>query len=201
MQKSEFLNPENWYGSYYELAIEYPKGDHLKSLNALNSIWQNDKIVGPWSKKDAFGSTSQLVEYIHSDKLNQYYGWVQFDTYKPIGCLTLTVLEADNDGSDWICFCIPTGMLELAFEVEYPLLLNTNPWLHTIDQFFLQCAIVINEISPFDLAIIGEAVSGFVHSSKITPDILQNGGYILSKELVNTLEMDLAPTVLSKHLR
>lgn len=201
MNESDFLNPENWYGSHYELAIEYPKGNDTELLEAINSVWHQPELTGPWREKEGWGKDAQPVDDLETEDSNHCYGLIELEKSMVIGCLSLTVRESGNDGSDWLCLCIPTGMLELVFEVEYPIVRNRNPWLDIVDRFFLRCAIVVNNVSSFDLAIVGEEVSGYVNRKEVTPEIVKRGGYVLSKRLVDTLGMDLMSVALSDQLR
>ena len=46
-----------------------------------------------------------------------------------LGCVTHVVRE--TDGSDWLGLCVPTGMLELVYDVAYPLYFESNLWMGT----------------------------------------------------------------------
>lgn len=200
MNRNEFLNIENWYGSYYELAIEYhPKGNNKTLIDAINAIWQLTELTGPWREKEMFGEKPQKIELVDQGT-NDLFGLVTFKGVRPIGCCNFTIRESFADGADWLCFSVPTSMLELAFDVKYPLFDDENPWLKSIDRFFLKCAKTINDVSPFYLAIIGEDASGYTTSNEITPEIASRGGFILSEHILNSWDTKVNFETLSENL-
>ena len=67
------------------------------------------------------------------------------------------------------------------------LLSSTNPWLSEIDHVFITIAEKIYALSPFNLAIIGEEVSGYRHAQTITVGDLVRGGYLVPPVLVQHL--------------
>ena len=50
MERSDYVEPRNWYGSFYELAIEYhPVGDDPWLLKAITSAWATPYLTEAWS--------------------------------------------------------------------------------------------------------------------------------------------------------
>ena len=200
MQKEAFLAQENWYGSHYELAIEYyPAANNQSLLKAIQAIWQFPRLSGPWFEKTSFGGPPDMLQTLESEGGLVLYGLLEVDKSQQIGCLISMVRE--QDGSDWLDFCIPTGMLELAFNVIYPLLVDDNPWIPRVDQILLDIAETVYQSSPFNLAIIGEEVSGYVTANDITRDDLERGGYIVPQELLRRLKPDRPSVTLNDNLQ
>ncbi|GCE23238.1 hypothetical protein [Dictyobacter kobayashii] len=204
MDKEAFLNQENWLGSYYELAIEYaPPHNDERLLKAIYTLWNHHTMEGPVKRSyqeedvDHF-SLMPLPLSLEPDENHRLHGKIKLTNGKDVGCLSLIIRE--ENGSDWLDLSIPTGMLELAYHVEYPLLLPTNPWLSDIEHIFITIAEKIYEVAPFDLAIIGEEVSGITYSHTITVDDLVCGGYLVPSELFQQFRLHIPSVNLSTGL-
>jgi hypothetical protein len=183
LQKESFLEQENWHGSYYELAIEYcPVGDDQQLLKAVQAFSEIPCLTSLWFERTSFGGPPDMLQSLERFGGPTLYGLLEVDQSQRIGCLLKIIRE--QDGSDWLDFSIPTGMLELVFDVDYPLLVGNNPWIPQVDQILLDIAEAVYQSSPFNLAIIGEEVSGFVTANKITPDYLERGGYIVPQDIM-----------------
>jgi hypothetical protein len=184
-----FLDRENWLGSFYELAIEYsPPREDERLLKAIHALWSCQQLEGPVDGpygEQHVKQGSRLPLSLEPEDYHNLYGKIKLAEGNTVGCLSVTVRE--KGGSDWLDLCIPTGMLGLAYQVEYPLFPSTNPWLSEIDHVFMTIAEKIYACSPFNLAIIGEEVSGYRYAQTITVDDLVRGGYLVPPELVQNL--------------
>jgi len=200
LQKETFLAQENWYGSYYELAIEYyPVGNDESLLKAVQAIWESPYLSGPWFEETSFGNSADMLQSLENEGGHLLYGLLQVEKNIEVGCLICLVRE--EEGSDWLDFCIPTGMLELVFNVEYPLLIDNNPWMLGVDQILLDIAKKAYRRSPFELAIIGEEVSGYVVANDITLEYLEQGGYIVPQKLLQRLRPTCPSVTLDENLQ
>jgi len=89
----------------------------------------------------------------------------------------------EEDGSDWLDLCIPTGMLQLRFPVEYPLETHSNPWIHRLDDLYVAIASDVYSAAGFSLGLIGEEVSGELSSATLTSAEWERGPLLLSESL------------------
>lgn len=86
-------------------------------------------------------------------------------------------------GSDWIDLCIPTSALE-PFGLAYPLVSETPcALINAIDLALLNIAVDIFAGAPFEIALIGEEVSGMWSSATVTRQDLAQGGFLLPEKL------------------
>lgn len=205
MNHSSFVAHENWWGSFYELSMEYyPAGNDARLLAAMRALWSTPLLHGPLAGPS--GEPDQAQQPVPAPvsigaelgDLNRLYGVLALPGQRPLGCLSLTVRE--EQGSDWLDFCLPMGMLELAFPVVYPLLAPTNPWLAEIDRVFLTLAEAVHAAQPFDLALVGEEVSGDAYASQITAADVAKGGYLIPAGLMQRLQPDVPSVMLPSGL-
>ncbi len=190
MRHSDYIYPENWLGSFYELAIEYhPVGDDRRLLAGIRAAWASPYLSG--SRPAPYGPEQPEPESdsLEPDGLNSRYGVLRVTERISVGCMTLTIREtlSGREGSDWLDICIPTGMLRLAFPVRYPLLREENPWLTGVDTVLLGVADAVYRSSAFDLAIIGEEASGVLKASEVTREHLTRGGLLVPPHLSRLL--------------
>ena len=203
MKRSDYIAPENWYGSFYELAIEYvPQGDDERLRKAIAALWDMPSLVGPWRERQQFGQSPSRTDGLEFDESSRLYGVLELSNHQSLGCLSVTVREDSGpDCSDWLDFCIPTGMLELVFHVSYPLHSEENPWMQRIDTFLLSLAERVYQASPFELANIGEEVSGRPRRCELTESLLSLGGILLPLEFAKQFEANTTAVALPSGLR
>ncbi len=191
MDRETYVTQENWYGSYYELAIVLNNSpDNARLRQALTVIWNCSDLHGPWFEREDYSMPTTAIPELMADiePLKLLYGLITIpQTGTTLGCLSVVVRE--DKGSDWLDLCIPTGMLGLEFPIQYPILRDNNLWLKEIDDVFLRVADEVYRRVPFDLALIGEEVSGLVDKAEVFSNVglLKDGGYLLSPALFSQL--------------
>jgi len=184
MDERVFRTVENWHGSYYELCIELgPAGDDPRLLNALRCLWSRPELHGSWTDRDSYGSDVSDFQVTDGCVVPQFGVLTIGDSQ--LGCVTHIVRE--TDGSDWLDLCVPTGMLELAYDVSYPLDLDSNPWIKTLNAVFTALATTVFQHCPFRLAIIGEEASGVTDADSITFEDLRRGLFVMTDATIDTL--------------
>lgn len=165
MDTSIFQHSKNWSGTYYELALELgPTGDDDRLLSALRFLWQQPQLRGPWACREDFGKPAAPLS-ITSRMWPSHYGIMQLEGGKELGCMTGVIRE--EDGSDWLDLCIPTNMLELVFDVAYPLEVEFNAWKAGVDKVFTDIAAAVFADCPFLVGLVGEEVSGNTDSMMV----------------------------------
>lgn len=193
MEQAEFLCEENWWGSFYELALELgPTGDDAMATRALDELWRQPELRGPWRELADFSSepdpTLLAPEEVRS------YGVLAFDSNTELGFMSHIVRI--EGGSDWLDLSIPTGMLELKFPVTYPLDLATNTWLCELDRLLVRIAARIYEVAPFRLGLLGEEASGSGSAAKLTAADCEHGGFVVPETLWHKLAPKRVPDLI-----
>lgn len=193
MRNSDYIEPENWLGSFYELAMEYhPVGNDQRLLEGIRAAWASPYLSGPWSGHYELEQPGYVADLLQPQGLNGLYGLLKITEQGSVGCTTLTVRETlgGGEGSDWLDICIPTGMLSLVFPVRYPLEREHNPWLYQVDTVLRSIADAVYAKSAFDLAVIGEEASGTVRAIEVTREHLVRGGLLVPPSLGDRLGPD-----------
>ena len=186
MEHATFIKAENWHGSYYELCIELGASGHdHRLLAALQRLWSFPTLGGPWREHDEFGADPYEVTI--AGVSDRFYGTLAIPDADTVGCLTCVVREPD--GSVWLDLCIPTGMLELVYDVQYPLYFESNPWIPPLNSLFVDIANHFHAEIGFRLAIIGEESSGLTDADSITKPDLDRGLFLLPETLATSLSV------------
>jgi hypothetical protein len=180
MNRDFFTRKENWFGSFYELAIELQTShDDVYLEKALAALWKHPYLIGPWVDIKKFGLSPDVIRVSNFNDGTENFSFLRLygvlslpELGEQIGCLSIVVRE--TDGSDWLDFCVPTGMLESILPVEHPLPTDNYPLVKVVDQYFLQMADMIYKQTPYDLALIGNEVSGIVNKDAIVSGGLES---------------------------
>jgi hypothetical protein len=180
LDRGIFTKPENWHGYYCELALELGSaGDDGRLALALAALWCHPALRGPWRERERFGQTAEAPDAAESS--HHLYGVAALDEETDLPCVSHVIRE--EAGSDWLTLCVPTGMLELCFPVQYSLDVETNPWLRRLNQFFAKIGGDVYRAVPFQLGVIGVEVSGVVYSATITSDQCEGLPLLLPESL------------------
>ncbi|MTH55344.1 hypothetical protein GKZ89_18275 [Bacillus mangrovi] len=201
MNYSEFTNSNNWIGGFYELRIEFhPVGDNKRVNDALIALHTIKFFNGLWKERQDFQSNSISLPIIMDDEsADQFYGTLNLTDGTTLPCL-ISLIRIEGE-SDWLDLSIPQASLELFYPYEYPLTKELNPWLTKIEDMFLRIAEIIYNHSPFELAMIGEEVSGDTNQNEITIEDLEKITCILPISLQKRLGVQGKGEELSKQLR
>lgn len=178
---------ESWYGSYYELAIEValaPMDERLRK--AVDRLWSCDALVaGPWPNRADTGHVL-MPPVPAAEEMVASYGLLRIPELGVVRCVGWTIRDVGS-GSDWIDLCIPTSALE-PFGLRYPLVSETPcALIDRIDRALLQVAMHVYAGVGFELAMIGEEMSGMWSSETITDADLSQGGFVLPQPLARRL--------------
>lgn len=170
LQYSEYNNPNNWIGGFYELSIEfYPVGDNERLNQALIGLQSFKSFKGMWKERQDFqGDSISLPINIDDDSVIKFYGALIMNDGNTLPCL-ISITRIDG-GSDWLDISIPQASFEKFYPYEYPLTKELNPWLVKVDEIFISLAETIFHHSPFELAMIGDEISGSTNQGQISFD-------------------------------
>lgn len=178
-----YAAPESWFGSYYELAIEVSTAPADERLRAsVEQLWSCSAIVaGPWLDNDVTCDVA-IPRLPAAEEMAASYGILRIPDLGDVRCVSWVIREV-GCASDWIDLCIPTSALE-PFGLVYPLVSETPCRLiSAIDLALLKIAVSVFAGAPFELALIGEEVSGMWSSATVTPHDLTQGGFLLPEKL------------------
>lgn len=203
MKYTDYTNPEKWIGGFYELSIEYhPFGDNKKLNDALESMYKCDFFNGMWiEKSDYFKSPVPLPLPINveEESVNLFYGTLSLTEDNKLPCV-ISVIRISGE-SDWLDISIPQAILGEKFHYKYPLTKELNPWLSKIVEMYAKLAESIFKSSPFNIAIIGEEISGYTNEANITINDLENVTLIMPSQLQTKLGLKRIGKELSNNLR
>lgn len=202
MKFDEFINKETWSGGYYELSIEYnPSGDDKRLNDALSALHMFKFFKGIWKEKVDYQNKSISLPILIAERLSveQYYGTLICKTDTILPCV-ISIIRIEEE-SDWLDIGIPITALENQYKIEYPLDKEKNPWLNDIEVIFIAISELIYNRAPFNLAMIGEEVSGYINHDDITMDAVNNITCILPIHLQNKLGIQSKGFEITNELR
>ncbi|MFD6211461.1 hypothetical protein [Peribacillus sp. NPDC060253] len=196
-----FYSPENWIGGFYELSIEYhPFGDNKRVNEALTALSKSNFFSEIWEDKKEYQKNSVSLPFnIEENSVNQFYGILYLPNSNELPCV-ITVTRVNGE-SDCLEIAIPQAALELKYKYKYPLIIELNPWLKKIDELYTKLAETIYCHAPFDLAMLGEEISGYTNQEDITYEVMQNMTFILPSRLQERLGLQGHGKKLSNQLR
>lgn len=200
MKYSEYIDDANWIGGYYELSIEFHPSGKVKRINeALGTLEKSQFFKGMWREQSAYQKDPiSLPIAIEANSVTPLYGTLHISDETILPCL-ITITSVPGE-SDWLDISIPQASLERIYPINYPLIKELNGWLSEIDNMFVRIAEMIFEQSPFDLAFIGEEVSGATNLESISNEFIEKHTTILSTQLQERLQLQASGKKISNNL-
>ena len=177
----EFADAD-WRGSYYQLAIELSaEADDARLTAGLEALTGGfERCAGP------SGDDEEDVHARELELMRSLYGVLSLPEARRLGARALVLRE--RSGSDWLALCVPSGMMERAgYRLDDPI---SNGFLSALDRAFLGIADQVCAAAAFDLALVGEEVSGLLHARDFTwkPEAaawyLRRGGVLVRPSLL-----------------
>lgn len=197
---------ENWHGSSLQVAIDLGPRNDERLLHAFRAAWASPCLDGPLPSPGGDAAAALDGSLLEQEGSEHTYGTFELpDGGRRLGC---EVFAIRDEQSDWLEVAIPTGMLELAFPVEYPLVAAANPWITDVEASLVEVADAVYRAVPFDLATIGEEVSGLFYAGSVDPkfaltrdEVERGGGFLISPGMWQRLEPMAAHQSLASGLR
>lgn len=197
MKRAENVRDENWYGSFYEIALELgPTGNDALAMQALQALWSQPEVRGPWRERTDFDFQSDVSGITINDV--RLYGSLRINDDNEVGCMSHLIRE--ESGADWLDLSIPIGMLEDRFPVSYPLDVATNFWMSDFEERLVKIAAAIYRVAPFRLGLVGEEASGASSAAEITAEDCERGGVLVPLALWRKLAPKRQPVLLPEGL-
>ncbi len=165
----DFMFDDNWLGSYYELAIQIGRreddvaDERLRS--ALRAIWSDPTLDGCYPDR---WNPPERQEPVTPENLSlghgTVYGWARTALGRLV-CATHIIREDGDTGDDWLDLCLPTGALgRVESRMGYPIGgEESRAWREPPDKWFVGIARRVARDAGFQVAIIGEEVSGLAY--------------------------------------
>ncbi len=193
MDNCLYSNRDDWNGGFYELSIEYhPFGNDQRINEALTALHECSYIKS---------KSMSLPVQIEEGSVHTFYGSLSLSNSKGDELPIMITVVRVNGESDWLDIAIPQAAFEKKFRYKYPLTTELNPWLVKMNEVYVQLAETIYRNSPFDLAMIGEEISGCTNQADITYEVMQNLTCILPNQLIERLGLRGKGRELSNQLK
>ena len=184
---TSFTDRENWFGGWYELAIEIGGTSDERLQGALSALWRAAAIEGCYGHRDREPEEQDEVACTVSSLAE--FGFLRGTVILPTGhrvvCGCVAVRE--DGGSDWLDFYLPVGALERIDERFGSYLFDQTSgeavfaWRRTYDDWLADIGASVYQEVPFRLGLIGFETSGSVDARELngTPPEERWMGYLL----------------------
>lgn len=185
------IDPDSWLGSYMELAIEVSRAaDDERLRGALGALVRAPGLRGVWSSRASLGHERGALDSERAALASGPvgYGVLRLDEQREVVCVLCLVRE--RCGSDWLCLCLPTGALGRVHALTYPLSRSANPWMTRVEGRLETIGRHVHRAAPFELALIGEEVSGAAHAARLSCARLVGMTCLLPEALVTQLGLE-----------
>jgi hypothetical protein len=203
VDRATYCSPHTWHGSAFELGLEYrPTAEDQLFLRAAEQLWRYPGLTGPWPRREEYGNSIQITPDVPPrDSMLWLYGLLELKDGREAACSSFMLRQ--NDASDSLSLCLPSGMLGRLFPVSHnPMGVKGNPWLRDIEDLLADIAAWVYGAAPFELAVLGEEAAALgPDAAKLTRELLSHGGYILPDVLWRHLDPAVEARPLSHGLR
>lgn len=166
----QLRDPELWFGGDYELGLAMPLGslDIPTRLHLLRALWSEPHLTGVVCDKQELGDPWLPIDEALAGR-TRLYGCLRMGE-RLVGCYTQFL---DNDYEAWCLLCIPMGMVEQLYTVNYGEYEANAWWESELDAFLAQIAMRVYAQVPFELGILGhEASAELIYLDKLGPQFL-----------------------------
>ena len=184
-------DPENWYGGFYELAIELSDTGDAYLERMLANLWRTAGIEGCYRRRagarDAFDYAFDDAQCT-AEALDQHghlHGTVLLPGGQRVACGALAI--RGGGGSDWLDFYIPMEALGRA-DRSFGAFASSGDryvlaWRRQIDDWLADLARELFRAQPFQLALIGHEVSGDTEAADLEGEVPEQRfiGYLLPR--------------------
>lgn len=158
-----------WLGGYYELAVELGPPSDERLAAALAAIWEIAGIEGCYLCRDVEPEDQPRVgPRLPGGQGSHLYGVATLANGSRVPCCTVIVRE--EDGADWLDFCLPLGGLGQALPNArgYPFSDDTGrSWRQPLDDWLAEIGRHLFEQVPFRLGLIGFEQSGMDDANRM----------------------------------
>lgn len=191
MERTVLADLQNWQGTYYELAIPllYDFVGFDAYQVATRVLWAQPQLQGPWEVPDPSRITGPA-------EAPTGFGLLSLPGGQSLPCEIDLIPELHGD---WLDLSLPLGMVETAFS-GHPTATG-QPWREVVNSVLVQIAEAIFREVPFNVALIGEAVSNFTDEHRFRAEHLARGGILLSPQFCEQAGVRQPAVILPSGLR
>jgi hypothetical protein len=156
-------HPENWYGGFYELAINLGPHDDARLEEALVAVWSSAAVDGCLARTQDPLHRSVPCSLDSLEQHGHLRGVVTCPDGGRVVCGVWVVRE--DDGDDWLDFALPLGALERdprvgAFPFGDDGGAVSREWREPLDSWLGDVGASVYQRVPFGYAAIGFEASG-----------------------------------------
>jgi len=153
-------------------------------------------FVGPYTTPDSVLDAESLPISLSSEEATTLYGVLDVDKNVQVGFQLIVSEER------WLSICVPIGMLESEYSIDYPITLDNDSWGQQLRGRFVAIAERSYGAMPFRLAVIAEeAITGTPSEEELTDGDLSQTRYLISSEIFQRLNPSSQWHVLPTGLR
>ncbi|MFG2058921.1 hypothetical protein ACGFI9_33355 [Micromonospora sp. NPDC048930] len=191
IESADFTLADNWYGGFYELALELGDTSDARLETALDVLWSAAGVEGcygshriPLSDQQAVPCTLASLE-----RSSHLYGVVRLPNGAPMVCGVVAVRE--DNGPDWLDFYLPLGALGRAEPRSNEHMVGdpgsssvSLAWRRPIDDWLADLGARVYTAVDFRLGLIGNEVSGQTDAATIAanPPTHRRIGYLIPSD-------------------
>lgn len=184
-----FTQDDNWYGGFYELALELGATSDARLERALTVLGEVAGVPGWYGSRDHEPHEQAKVD-CSLESLQRYqhlHGIVDLPDGTPVLCGVAAVRE--DGGSDWLDFYLPLGSLGRAdprvgafpYPFEGEGALAHLAWRRPIDDWLADLGRQVYARVDYSLGLIGHEVSGDTYGADLAegPPEQRRIGYLI----------------------
>lgn len=188
IESADFTLADNWYGGYYELALELGDTSDARLDAALGVLWSAAEVEGCYGSRRIPASDQQAVPctLASMERSSHLRGVVRLPNGTPMVCGVMAVRE--DNGPDWLDFYLPLGALGRAEPRSNEHMVGdpdrssaSLTWRRPIDDWLAGLGARVYTAADFRLGLIGHEVSGQTDAATIgaNPPARRNIGYLI----------------------
>jgi hypothetical protein len=191
MSAADFTLADNWYGGFYELALELGDPSDARLEAALGVVWSAAEVEGCYGSHLIAPSEQETVPCTLASLLRfgHLRGVVRLPNGAPLVCGVVAVRE--DDGADWLDFYLPLGALGRAEPRSNEHMVGDPSdgsaslnWRRPIDDWLAGLGARVYAAAGFRLGLIGNEVSGATDAAAIAgdPPARRRIGYLIPSD-------------------
>ena len=156
-----FTGDDVWNGGFYELALEYRRGDVPGLVDGLAAVWRANAVAGCYLACEREPEDQRRAEFEPSLPFEGHlYGVATLPAGQAVACGTCCIRE--ENGADWLVFYVPMGALGSVYPVRgFPFDEGDHgSWQRELDAWLTDLGHEVFGTAPFRIGLIGFETSG-----------------------------------------
>ena len=158
-------NEDNWFGGFYELALEYRHVSEETLRSALRAIWSTPGVQGCYASNQVEPEAQVPMPAGHFIDGGHIYGVAELPAGHRLPC-GLYVVSLDT-GETWIDFYLPQGAIDSVGLSHYEPR-GSQEWRRPVDEWLCQIGQTAFDAAPFLLGLVGHEICAEVDAEVIS---------------------------------